>query len=61
MLEAAETLNPSTAGTVIRSLPTMRDIVERPAAIGSGARSSELPGEPVGEYDADDAVEQRRA
>ncbi|AZZ57016.1 MarR family winged helix-turn-helix transcriptional regulator [Rathayibacter iranicus] len=58
MLEAAETLNPSEADTVIRFLQTMRDIVERPAAIRSVDRSTELP---AGEYDANDVLEQRRA
>ena len=60
MLEAAETLSPSEAGTVIRFLQTMRDIVERPADSETVDAAQELAGEPIGEY-ADGVLEQRRA
>ncbi|PPF29891.1 MarR family transcriptional regulator [Rathayibacter tritici] len=60
MLEAAETLNPSEAGTVIRFLQTMREIVERPADSTPINGTQELVGEPIGD-DADRILEQRRA
>ncbi|AND17530.1 MarR family winged helix-turn-helix transcriptional regulator [Rathayibacter tritici] len=60
MLEAAETLNPSEAGTVIRFLLTMRDIVERPADSTPINGTQELVDEPISD-DADGVLEQRRA
>ncbi|MBF4463227.1 MULTISPECIES: MarR family winged helix-turn-helix transcriptional regulator [unclassified Rathayibacter] len=62
MLEAAERLNPSEAGTVIRFLDTMREIVELPAESSDPARLSDAASDT--DFDAerpDTAHERRRA
>jgi DNA-binding MarR family transcriptional regulator len=60
MLEAAEALNPSEAGTVVRFLQTMREIVELPAGGDSTAGHDDRIGEPIGDF-AGGELEQRRA